>query len=150
MMETPTATVHASAVLTGARATLIRGPAGSGKSRLALALIDAARCGLLRFCRLIADDRVELVACHGRLILRAPATLAGLIEVRGTGIRRVAFEGAAVAGLVVDLDAADAERMPSPAALNVAIDGVRLPRLPVAAGADALAAVLATLRFEAT
>jgi HPr kinase/phosphorylase len=51
-------TIHASVVLTGARAVLIRGPAGAGKSRLALNLIHAAASGSLRFARLVADDRV--------------------------------------------------------------------------------------------
>ena len=53
-------TVHASAVLVGARAVVIRGPSGAGKSRLALALIEAARTGTLRFARLVGDDRVHL------------------------------------------------------------------------------------------
>jgi serine kinase of HPr protein (carbohydrate metabolism regulator) len=105
--------VHASAVLTGARAVLIRGPAGSGKSGLAMALIAGAQTGLLRFARLVADDRVLLEAHHGRLLARPPAALAGLIEVRGVGIRRVEYEPAAVVGLVVDLAAEDAERLPS-------------------------------------
>ena len=65
-------------------------------------------------------------------------------------MRRVAFEAVAVAGLVVDLGAADSERIPAPFAQTAEIDGIRLPRLPVAAGADALAAVLATLNSEAT
>jgi HPr kinase/phosphorylase len=148
--EAATATVHASAVLTGSRAVLIRGPSGSGKSRLALALIDAATAGFVRFARLVADDRVELTVSHGRLLLRPAPTLAGLIEVRGVGIRRVAFEGVAVAGLVVDLAAADGERMPSSSARLAEIGGVSLARLPVAPGADALAAVLATLNSQPT
>ncbi len=90
MREAATATVHASAVLTGSRAMLIRGPAGSGKSRLALALIEAAASGRIRFARLVADDRVELTAGHGRLLVRPPPALAGLIEVRGVGVRRLA------------------------------------------------------------
>jgi HPr kinase/phosphorylase len=140
--------VHASAVLTGSRAVLIRGPAGSGKSRLALALIDAAKAGLIRFARLVADDRVELAAMHGRLLVSPPPSLAGLIEVRGLGIRRVAFETVAVAGLIIDLAAADGERLPASSAQTAEIHGISLPRLPVAAGADALAAVLATLNSE--
>jgi len=144
-MEGTTATVHASAVLTGRRALLIRGPAGSGKSRLALALIEAARAGQLPFARLVADDRVEVEARHGRLLLRAPETLAGLIEVRGVGIRRVPHESMAVAGWIVDLDAPDAERMPDLSAQSAEIEGVRLPRLALAAGADGLAAALATV-----
>lgn len=138
------ATVHASAVLVGARAILIRGPAGSGKSRLALALIRAADCGHLRFARLIADDRVQLEACHGRLLARVPEALAGLIEVRGLGIRRMAYEPVAVVGHAVDLAAPDAERLPEQAR-TAEIAGVRLPRLAVASGQDPLPAVLAML-----
>ncbi len=149
MTEAATTTVHASAVLTGSRATLIRGRSGSGKSRLALALIDAAATGLIPFARLVSDDRTTLTASHGRLLLRPPMALAGLIELRGVGVRRVPFEAVAVAGLVVDLDAADGARMPAAAAQMAEIDGVRLPRLPVAAGVDALLAVLAILRSEA-
>ena len=85
-------TIHASAVLVGARAVLIRGPAGSGKSRLALALIQAGGTGALPFTRLVGDDRVHVEAAHGRLLVRPAETLAGLIEVRGLGIRQVPFE----------------------------------------------------------
>lgn len=141
--------MHASAVLTGKRAALIRGQSGSGKSRLALALIEAAAAGLIPFARLVADDRTELTASHGRLLLRPPLALAGLVEMRGVGVRRVPFEAVAVAGLVVDLDAADGARMPAAAAQMAEIEGVRLPRLPVAAGADAVPMVLALLRSEA-
>jgi serine kinase of HPr protein (carbohydrate metabolism regulator) len=150
LREAATATEHASAVLIGSRAALIRGPAGSGKSRLAWALIDAAAAGLIRFARLVSDDRVELTASHGRLLIRAPSALAGLIEVRGVGVRRLAYEPVAVAGLVIDLSAVDSERIPAPSAQTAEIAGIRLPRLPVAAGADALAAVLATLNSEPT
>jgi serine kinase of HPr protein (carbohydrate metabolism regulator) len=136
-------TVHASAVLAGPRAVLIRGPAGSGKSRLAMALIQAAKSGLLAFGRLIADDRVELIEAHGRLLARAPAGLAGLIEVRGLGICRVDYEPAGVIGLVVDLAAAGAERLPEEAERRTRIAGIVLPRVAVAAAADPLPAVLA-------
>jgi len=145
-MAAQTPTVHASAVLAGARAVLIRGPAGSGKSQLALALIQAAETGLLRFARLVGDDRVHLEARHGRLLVRPAAALAGLIEVRGLGIRRFDHEPMAVVGLVVDLAAEDAERVP--AAGETVLLGVPLRRLAVAPGADALALalVLALLR----
>jgi HPr kinase/phosphorylase len=136
--------VHASAVLTGARAVLIRGPAGAGKSQLALALLQCAETALLRFARLVGDDRVLLEAQHGRLLVRPAPTLAGLIEVRGLGIRRLAHEPLAVVGLVVDLAAADAERLPASA--ETVIAGVRLPRLAVAPAAAPLPAVLAALR----
>ena len=135
--------VHASAVLAGARAVLIRGPAGSGKSRLALAIIEAAQTGLLPFARLVGDDRVHLEPCHGRLLVRPAPALAGLIEVRGLGIRRMPHEPRAVVGLVIDLAAGDAERMP--ACGDTMIAGIALPRLAVARGVEPLAPVLASL-----
>jgi serine kinase of HPr protein (carbohydrate metabolism regulator) len=139
-----TPTVHASAVLVGARAVLIRGPAGAGKSQLALALIQAAETGLLRFARLVGDDRVHLEAHHGRLLVRGAPALAGLLEVRGLGIQRFDYEPVAVVGLVVDLAADDAERLP--AAGTTVISGVELPRLAVADATSPLPAVLAALR----
>jgi HPr kinase/phosphorylase len=142
-MGPPPATVHASAVLVGPRAVLIRGPSGSGKSQLALELIEMARARLLPFARLVADDRVYLEAAHGRLLARPAETLAGLIEVRGTGLMRLAYEASAVVGLVVDLAAADAQRLPEAASRRAEIDGIELPRLAVASGAAALPAVFA-------
>ncbi len=144
-MSTDT-TIHASAVLVGARAVLIRGPAGSGKSALALALIDAAAAGLLRFARLVGDDRLLIAPAHDRLLVRSAAALAGLIEVRGLGIRHLPYEPLAVAGLVVDLAAADAARLPDESAREVMLAGVVLPRLPIAPGADAGRLVIAALR----
>ena len=143
-------TLHASAVLLGARAVLIRGPSGSGKSKLALALIESAGTdGRLPFARLVADDRTHVEAVHGRLVARAPEELAGLIEVRGLGVRRLPYERAGVVDLVVDLAANDADRMPGPEQCEAEIVGVRLPRLPVAPMADALALVLAARRTAA-
>ena len=144
-MAADAATVHASAVLAGARAVLIRGPAGAGKSQLALALIQAADTGLLRFARLVGDVRVHLEARHGRLLVRPAAALAGLIEVRGLGIRRLDHEPVAAVGLVVDLAADDAGRLPAGTA--AVICGISLPRLAVAAGAEASYPLLARLRF---
>jgi HPr kinase/phosphorylase len=137
------ATVHASAVLVGAWAVLVRGPAGSGKSRLTLALLDCARAGIIPFARLVADDRVYLEAVNGRLLARAPDALAGLIEVRGLGLRRLPSEPVARVGLVVDLAADDDDRLP-PAQL-VTIEGVAIPRLAVASGSDPLPRVVAAL-----
>ena len=139
-------TIHASAVLVGSKAVLIRGPAGSGKSRLAWDLVTAATQGLLPFAILVADDRAFLENHSGRLVVRPAQSLAGMIEIRGLGIRKVAAEPAAVVGLVVDLDAADAARHPEKVAVTVLIDGVSLPRLAVAAGTDGLPLVLAAVR----
>jgi HPr kinase/phosphorylase len=139
-------TVHASAVLVAARAVLIRGPSGSGKSRLALALIAAGETQLLPFTRLVADDRVELETCNGRLLARPPDTLAGLLEMRGLGIRLIPHEPVAVVGMVVDLAAADAQRMPTAVERETVIAGVSLPRLAVTSGEDPMPLVMALLR----
>jgi len=139
-------TIHASAVLVGARAVLIRGPSGAGKSRLALALLDAAKSGRLPFARLVADDRAHVEASHGRLLVRPAPALAGLIEVHGLGIMRVLHEPMAVVTLVVDLAASDAERLPP--IRRAAIEGIELSRLPVAPGADPVPMVLAALTME--
>jgi len=140
------ATFHASAVLVGARAVLIRGPSGAGKSRLALDLIEAGRTARLPLARLVGDDRVELIAAHGRLLVRPAPTLAGLIEVRGAGIFQLQHEPCAVVGLVVDLAANDAERLPEQR--QVTLDSVKLPRLAVAPRVAALPGVLAVLTLQ--
>ena len=79
--------------------------------------------------------------------MKPAAALAGLIEVRGLGIRRLAHEAVAVVVLVVDLAADDADRLPESS--ETAICGITLPRLAVAGSADPLSAVLAALRFPA-
>ena len=138
------ATVHASAVLAGARAVLIRGASGTGKSRLARGLIQAARTGSLPFARLVGDDRVYVEAAGARLLVRPAPALAGLIEVRGVGILRMPYEPVAVVSLVVDLGA-DVERLPQPEHRQTKIEGITLPRLAVAAADPGLPAVLAVL-----
>ena len=147
MSAGPLPSIHASAVLVGARAVLIRGPAGCGKSRLALALLAAAAQGLVRFARLVSDDRAELEPRHGRLLVRPPAPIRGLIEVRGLGVRRLPFEPLAVVGLVVDLGASDAQRLPLPHAREILLEGVSLPRLGILPEADPLPLVLAAMRI---
>lgn len=88
--------LHGTCVLLSRLGVLLRGPSGSGKSDLALRLIDAG-------ARLVADDQVELSREDGRIVARAPGLLAGLIEVRGVGILRVDAAERAEIGLVVDL-----------------------------------------------
>ncbi len=137
--------VHASAVKVGSRAVLIRGPSGSGKSRLAFELILAGRSGQLPPAVLVADDRVRLDTGAGQLLVRAVAELAGLIEVRGLGIRRCDFVEQAEVGLVIDLAADDAGRLPPPEALRTSILGVQIPRIPVKSGFSPLPLVVAQL-----
>ena len=138
-------TIHASAVLVGPKAALIRGPSGSGKSRLVWDLLQAAGREFFPFARLVADDRAEVEAAAGRLLVRPAEALRGLLEVRGLGIRRLPYEPVAAVGLVVDLATTDAERLPAAEALRSSLEGVTLPRLTVAPGAPALSLVLAYL-----
>ncbi|HEX2216309.1 MAG TPA: serine kinase [Xanthobacteraceae bacterium] len=141
-------TIHASVVLVGARAMLIRGTSGSGKSHLVWAMIEAAACGRLPFANLVADDRVHIFAAGGRLLAKPPENLAGLLEVHGLGIRRLPHEPLAVVGWVVDLGA-DAERMPAAAGCQTELLGVTLPRFAFPPCADPLPVLLAALRTSA-
>jgi HPr kinase/phosphorylase len=137
--------IHASAVLVDNRAVLIRGPSGAGKSRLAFDLILAGRSGQLPPAMLIGDDRVHLEASGGQIVVRPAPALAGLIEIRGLGIRSLVFAAEAVVGLVVDLSAADAERLPAADALKATVAGVILPRIPIGSGFQPLPMVAAAL-----
>jgi serine kinase of HPr protein (carbohydrate metabolism regulator) len=139
-------TIHASAVIIGPKAVLIRGPSGAGKSRLAWAVLQSA----LPFARLVGDDRVHVEPHGGRLLVRPAAALAGLIEIRGLGIRRLDHEPVAVVGLVVDLAAEDAERLPTIGSDQTILEGIALPRLAVAPEADPLPVLLAFLGTAAS
>ena len=137
--------VHASAVLVGERAVLIRGPSGSGKSRLAFDLILAGRAGQLPPAVLVGDDRVHLDTVAEQLWVRPAPELTGLIEIRGLGIRRCDFAIKAIVGIVVDLAANDAERLPPPEALSIRLNGVLLPRIPIGIGYAPLPLIAAAL-----
>jgi HPr kinase/phosphorylase len=116
--------LHATAVAIDGRAVLLRGASGSGKSDLALRLIDAG-------ARLVADDQSELCRQGDRIIVRSPATIAGLIEVRGIGIMRLDALAEAPVALVVDLvPSEEIERLP--ARHTETILGLGLPRITVA------------------
>lgn len=129
-MSAPTS--HATVVVIGEAGVLIRGASGAGKTTLALMLLrEAKRDGL--FARLVADDRVRLTTVGGRLIAEAPEAIAGLAEVRGLGVVAETFCPAAVVRLVVDLGVA-AARSPEAEELRTEVEGVPLPRLPVAGG----------------
>jgi serine kinase of HPr protein (carbohydrate metabolism regulator) len=143
------ASIHASAVLVGDRAVLIRGPSGAGKSRLAFDLLLAGRAGQIAPATLVGDDRVHVRGHNGELTVGPAPALAGLIEIRGLGIRRCSFAAQALVGLVVDLDAADAERLPPPDAMRTEIEGILIPRIPVKRGFSGVPLVIAALTMTA-
>lgn len=97
-------TLHATTVAIDGQAVVIEGPSGAGKSDLALRLID-------RGAVLVSDDRTLLVRDGDRLIARAPATMAGRIEIRGLGLAVVAHVGTAPVALIVRLAGED-QRLP--------------------------------------
>ncbi len=106
-------TIHATTVAIGGRAVVLVGPPGSGKSDLALRLID-------RGATLVADDRTVVAADGPHVVVAAPpATLAGLIEVRGVGIVALPHVTGVPVALVVDLGTAS-DRLPEPATREIA------------------------------
>lgn len=115
--------VHATAVALqtrehGARAALIQGPSGSGKSDLALRCLTLGISELLPHpVRLISDDQVALEKVEGDQVrASAPDPIAMQLEVRGLGIMPVpsaAYEPAATVQLVVDISPGiEIERFP--------------------------------------
>lgn len=96
--------VHGSAIAIGCHGVLLRGPSGSGKSDLALRLMD-------RGAKLIGDDILHIEATDGLPVVAFAPSIAGKIEVRGVGICSVDFIERAPLALVIDL-ATDIDRMP--------------------------------------
>lgn len=113
-------TLHASCVAIGDRAVLIEGRSGTGKSDLALRLID-------RGAVLVSDDYTVLTRRDGALTASPPANIAGKMEVRGLGLVEVGYAQDVPVALVVVADN-DPVRMPAAEALR-AIAGVMLPEL---------------------
>jgi HPr kinase/phosphorylase len=99
--------IHASCVELGGIGVLLLGESGSGKSDLALRLIDAGG-------RLVADDRTDLNLRSDRLMASSPAPIAGRIEVRGIGIVPSTHVAEAPVALAIELVAPErVERLPT-------------------------------------
>ena len=124
MGDIKTEQIHATCVAIGDSGILLRGPSGSGKSDLALRLIDTG-------ARLVADDRVDLSSVDGAVQAQAPDNLFGLLEVYGLGIMQVEARHLATVVLVCDLVSQDeVERIPEDR--TVSYLGISLPCFSIA------------------
>ena len=131
--------IHGTCVALDGAAVLLRGPSGSGKSDLALRLLDNG-------ARLVADDQTFVKMQNGRLVATAPETIAGKMEVRGVGILSVESENSGILELVVNLEADPPERLPDPETTEIL--GIALPLLRLNPfEASATAKLRLTLRF---
>lgn len=120
---------HGTGILIGHHGILLTGVSGAGKSLLALDLIEQGR---LRgeTALLISDDRVLLSVDEDGLVMEAPPTIEGMIELRGRGIITLPYAKSAHVHLVVDL-VEDEERLLEESALTTKIHGIFVPRCPV-------------------
>jgi serine kinase of HPr protein (carbohydrate metabolism regulator) len=115
-------TVHASTVAADGRAVLISGPSGSGKSDLALRLID-------RGFTLVSDDQTIVKKDGERLLASAPPTIAGKLEIRGIGIINVERSENVPVALLVELTS-DIQRLPDDSRERPIL-GVTLPLITI-------------------
>ena len=125
--------LHGTCVSVGGEGVLILGEPGSGKSILALRLIDEPGHGIsgaLLHSELVADDQVIVSRDKDRLMASAPPTLRGKLEIRGLGIVALATLPSVPLALVVKLqDHSAIERLPDPATFDIL--GMALPLVEI-------------------
>ncbi len=149
MTTAATLNIHGTAIVIGTTGLLFVGPSGAGKSAAALHCIHEARARGLP-AALVSDDQVLVSDEDGQLVARAPASIAGLAEVRGAGIVKVeAVERAILHRAIRPIAPPIAERMPPEGETFEVLPGRFLPltRLPLLAGCTAFS-ILATLHPE--
>lgn len=121
--------IHATGIVLDGIGLILRGQPGSGKSLLALDLLDQWEARGLT-AQLVSDDRVEIEARKGALTMHPAPNIAGLIELRGRGIVSRPHVEAAPLHLVIDL-VDTLERMLEEDALTTELFGVTVARAPV-------------------
>lgn len=114
--------VHASAVFLDGQGVLLMGDSGSGKSTVALNLIETYGAAL------IGDDRIALSVEGTALLAQPHENLRGLIELRGLGLLRLPFCAKGEIRLAVDLTTGEKIPRLAPAA-HFTHDGVARPRV---------------------
>jgi len=125
----PRSNIHATGLVLDKIGIVFRGPSGSGKSVLALQLMDEWEARGLD-AKLVSDDRIDIEAGKASLTMYAPKAIEGLVELRGRGIVSRPFVSKAPVHLVVDM-VDTLERMVEEDALETELEGVTLPRCPV-------------------
>jgi len=123
------AALQATCVAVGGRGVLIEGAPGTGKSSLALALID-------RGAVLVGDDGVLVETEAGRVVASPHPNIAGKLEVRGVGIIDLPVAAAVPIALVIHLDE-DAPRYVE-AAETRGIGGIAVPLIRLWPGSPVL------------
>jgi len=121
--------IHATGLVLDEVGLILRGPSGSGKSLLALSLLDEWEIRG-RPASLVSDDRVDIAVEAGGLVMYPPKPIEGLIELRGRGLVSRPFAPRAPVHLVVDF-VDTLERMLEEDELTTELFGVRLARCPL-------------------
>ena len=121
--------IHATGLVLDTTGLILRGVSGAGKSLLALELLDEWETRG-RTAKLVSDDRIDIEATAKGLVMHAPKSIEGLIELRGRGIVSRPFVSRAPLHLVVDL-VDTLERMVEEDALVTELEGMSLARCPV-------------------
>lgn len=125
-------THHATSIVIGSQALLIRGASGTGKSTLARLLMDMAPQFGFVHSALVADDRVNLEVCAHKLIATAPEPIRGIMEWHGLGIVSVPAVNAATIAMIIEfIPVEDWQRMPVADASFDHIFGIALPVLRI-------------------
>ncbi|NEJ74322.1 serine/threonine protein kinase [Rhizobium phaseoli] len=134
--------IHATAIIVGRTGLLFSGPSGWGKSMLAFTcMTEARRLGL--FTALVADDQVLLFKEAGTVIAACPPSIAGLIELRGTGIvQQDHIPRAPMHYAVLPGSASGEDRVPPEGEIVSLAAGFSLPALRLLTGVSSPLAIL--------